>query len=101
MAKNVFNKKDNFLGTVCIKAQYFGFFLNNFIKNVKKCRYLLSDFNQLLQKEKVEKPQDGNQFSPFIYNLSFVVAIRDFNKRIFFRSQDARSNDSATSCQVS
>ena len=90
-----------FFGHCLHQSTIFWLFFNNFIKNVKKCRYLLSDFNQLLQKEKVEKPQDGNQFSPFIYNLSFVVAIRDFNKRIFFRSQDARSNDSATSCQVS
>ena len=72
-----------FFGHCLHQSTIFWLFFNNFIKNVKKCRYLLSDFNQLLQKEKVEKPQDGNQFSPFIYNLSFVVAIRDFTKGFF------------------
>ena len=72
-----------FFGHCWHQSTIFWLIFNNFIKNVKKCRYLLSDFNQLLQKEKVEKPQDGNQFSPFIYNLSFVVAIRDFTKGFF------------------
>ena len=91
------NSLRHLFGHCLHQSTIFLLFFNNFIKNVGTFYQILTNY---CKKKKLKNHKMATNFH-HLYIISVLLLLLEILQKDFFRSQDARSNDSATSCQVS